>query len=140
MTIRVILIPLISLVLVMSTGCKEKKSDASTIENAIPRTEIDAQRKRQSAGLEKTSFDRIQTRHIGKLCLVEAETSKEAPSKFPPPLGMIYKMGLTTFYKAPIAEVSSDFIALEAKYPTSGKIKRVEITRDRIESIFIESK
>lgn len=124
----------------MVLGCGKKESDAETgAEAAVSQDRIDATRDALAGDMDRIDVGRLTKTHIGRQCVVTAQTPADA--KFgpppPPPPGMVHRLGQTTIYCGELEDISPDEVTVRAPYPTAGNNKSLKIARVDIQSIHL---
>jgi hypothetical protein len=101
--------------------------------------EVAAVKEAMTHGMQEIAPDSLNPDHIGRQCVVVAQTSDERKhaDSAPPPLGMVRRLGPLTAYKGEIADVSPSTLSIRAPYPTSGRYKNIEIARSDVQSIHL---
>jgi hypothetical protein len=127
--------------LVLGASCKpgrEKAGRSGQAGTASP-AEIAAVKEAMTRGMQEIAPDSLNPDHIGRQCVVVAQTSDERKhaDSAPPPLGMVRRLGPLTAYKGEIADVSPSTLSIRAPYPTSGRYKNIEIARSDVQSIHL---
>ena len=134
---RCIYIILTILCLVVS-GC-DKKSGSDQGGATVSQADIDAVRDAMTRDMQKVAFSSLDKTHIGRTCVVTAQTMEDSAQLGPPPPppGMLRVLGSTTIYNAELDAVDADSLTVRAAYPTSGKYKKIEIAEEDIQSIHL---
>ncbi len=123
------------------SGCGKKGGTAPNDSAPVPVSaeQIAAVRDTLIRGMQPVSFTRLTPSHAGKLCVVETETPQEglqlAPP--PPPPGMVHGIGQVTFYRGELDAVTPDSLTIRKPYPTSGNVKKIDIPKACIRSIYL---
>jgi hypothetical protein len=128
-------------VLVAVTGCKphrENPGPSGPAGTASP-AEIAAVKEAMTRGMQEIVPDSLNAGHIGRQCVVVAQTSdqRNRADSAPPPLGMVRRFGPVTAYKGEISDVSPGNLTIRAPYPTSGRYKTIEVARSDVQSIHL---
>jgi hypothetical protein len=119
--------------LLWSGGCKRKGGNIAKRQSDP--VQVANYRKGAERGMKPVTFEDLTQQHVGKRCVVTADTLAE-PLPTPPPRGMVMVFGDVSVYTAELDRVSPETLALRAKYP-SGSLKRIDIAADSIHAIAV---
>jgi hypothetical protein len=124
-----------SIVLASVTGC-EKKNTGGTSVNA---EDITAVRDILARGMRETAVSELTPADRGKKCVVTAAAPAGGyrPTPPPPPPGMVRPMGQAIIYSGEFDGVSADSLTVLAAYPTPGNYKRIDISKDDVQSFHL---
>ena len=119
------------------SGCDKKggTGDSGAGDAAFSQADINAVRDAMARDMQRVAFSSLDQTHVGRTCVVMAQTMTAEKQASPPPPGMLRIMGSTTIYSAELDAVGADSLTVRAAYPTSGKYKRIEIAEEDIQSI-----
>jgi hypothetical protein len=120
--------------LLWAGSCKREGGNLS--KQASDPVQVANYRKGVERGMKPVTFDALTRKHVGKRCVVTADTLAK-PLPTPPPRGMVMVFGDVSVYTAELESVSPDRITVCARYP-SGKLKSIEISAADIQAISIE--
>lgn len=114
-------------------GCKRKGGDIA--KRKSDPVQVTNYRQGVERGMKAVSFDSLAQKHVGKRCVVTADTLTK-PLPTPPPRGMVMVFGDVSVYTAELDSVTPESLALRAKYP-SGSVKVIDLVADSIHSIAV---
>jgi len=121
-------------IMLVATGCKKEQKDIS--ESTSNPEEVKAREDMLSRGMQKIPVAKLAQKHVGKRCVITAQTaSKRTPP--PPPRGMVHVFGDITVYLAELVSVSAEILEIRAPYTSGGTYKTIEIPRDLISAVAV---
>jgi len=124
--------------LLASPGCK-KKTPATDGGATVSAEDIAAVRDNLARGMSRVAIDDLKAAHVGRKCVVTAQTPAGGLQlgSPPPPPGMVRVLGQTIIYSGEFDGVSADSLTVRAAYPTPGNYKRIDISKDDVQSFHL---
>ena len=119
-------------------GCKPKEEPSDVSSVRVSSGQVASMRDALAKGMQAVHFSNLSQSHVGRTCVIVTKTPDlNGPPGPPPPLGMVYRLGSTSIYKAHIRSISADALEIEEPYPGSSNKKVIEIPQADIQSIHL---
>ena len=125
----------VSIVLAGVGGCEKKDTGGAS----VSAEDVAAVRDVLARGMRETAVSELTSADVGKKCVVTAAAPSGGyrPAPPPPPRGMVRPMGQTIIYSGEFDGVSADSLTVRAAYPTPGNYKRIDISKDDVQSFHL---